>query len=85
MVSRHQLWLTGDGQRVLTSQRLERLVQPVIGIPLPNEQNPNAHIDLRLASLMTDPGLPERLAHNPVNDTTMAALPCVKLRAMAGR
>lgn len=78
---------------------LNRLVQPVIGIPLPNEQievsglyydhkyrqNPNAHIDLRLATLMADLGLPERLAHNPVNDATMAALAFIKLRALQKR
>ena len=78
---------------------LNRLVQPVIGIPLPNEQievsglyydhkykqNPNAHIDLRLATLMADLGLPERKAHNPVNDATMAALAFIKLRALLGR
>lgn len=78
---------------------LNRLVQPLIGIPLPNEQievsglyydhkhkqNPHAHIDLRLATLMADLGLPERKAHNPVNDATMAALAFVKLRALLGR
>ena len=78
---------------------LNRLVQPVIGIPLPNEQievsglyydhkykqNPNAHIDLRLATLMADMGLPERKAHNPVNDATMAALAFIKLQTLAGR
>lgn len=78
---------------------LNRLVQPVIGIPLPNEQievsglyydhkykqNPNAHIDLRLATLMAELGLPERKAHNPVNDATMAALAFIKLRALLGQ
>ena len=78
---------------------LNRLVQPVIGIPLPNEQievsglyydhkykqSPNAHIDLRLATLMADLGLPERKAHNPVNDATMAALAFIKLQTLAGR
>ena len=78
---------------------INRLVHPVIGIPLPNEQievsglyydhkykqNPNAHIDLRLATMMTDLGLPERQAHNPVNDATMAALAFIKLQTLAGR
>lgn len=78
---------------------LNRLVQPVIGIPLPNaqievsglyydhkyRQNPDAHIDLRLATLMNDLGLPQRAAHNPVNDATMAALAFIKLQAMLGR
>jgi len=40
---------------------------------------------LRLATLMADLGLPERKAHNPVNDTTIAALALVKLRALLGR
>lgn len=78
---------------------LNRLVFPLIGIPLPNEQievsgmyydykykqNPNSHIDLRLATLMNDLALPERAAHNPVNDSTMAALAFIKLQALAGR
>lgn len=78
---------------------INRLVQPLIGIPLPNEQievsalyydlkyqqNPDAHIDLRLTTLMTDLELPQRAAHNPVNDATMAALAFIKLKAMLGR
>lgn len=78
---------------------LNRLVLPLIGIPLPNEQievsglyydhkykqNPNAHIDLRLATLMNDLALPERAAHNPINDATMAALAFIKLQALRGR
>ena len=78
---------------------INRLVQPLIGIPLPNEQievsglyydlkyqqNPDAHIDLRLTTLMTDLELPQRAAHNPVNDATMAALAFIKLKAVLGR
>ena len=78
---------------------INRLVQPLIGIPLPNEQievsalyydlkyqqNPDAHIDLRLTTLMDDLALPQRAAHNPVNDATMAALAFIKLKAMLGR
>ena len=78
---------------------LNRLVQPLIAIPLPQpqievsglyydhkyRQDPNAHIDLRLASMMKDLGLPERKAHNPVNDATMAALAFIKLQALAAR
>lgn len=78
---------------------LNRLVRPLIGIPLPNPQievsglyydlkyskNPNAHIDLRLATLMADLGLPPRKAHNAVNDATMAALAFLKLRALLER
>lgn len=75
---------------------LNRLVAPVIGIPLPNQQievsalyydlkfkqNPDAHIDLRLGTLMKDLELPERAAHNAVNDATMAALAFIKLQGL---
>ena len=78
---------------------INRLVQPLIGIPLPNEQievsglyydlkyqqNPDAHIDLRLATLINDLALPQRAAHNPVNDATMAALAFIKLQALRNR
>jgi DNA polymerase-3 subunit epsilon len=78
---------------------LNRLVKPLIGIPLPQaqlevsgmyydlkyRQNPDAHIDLRLATLMNDLNLPQRAAHNPVNDATMAALAFIKLQALLGR
>lgn len=77
---------------------LNRLVQPLIGIPLPQpqievsglyhdhkyRQNPGSHIDLRFDALMTDLQLPRRPAHHPVNDATMAALAFVKLRALKG-
>ncbi len=77
---------------------LNRLVQPLIGIPLPQpqievsglyydhkyRQNPGSHIDLRFDALMDDLQLPQRPAHNPVNDATMAALAFVKLRALKG-
>ena len=75
---------------------LNRLVRPLLGIPLPQpqievsglyydlkyQQNPDAHIDLRLASMMNDLGLPPRHAHNPVNDAIMAALAFIKLRRL---
>lgn len=75
---------------------LNRLVAPVIGIPLPNQQievsalyydlkykqNPDANIDLRLSTLMNDLELPQRAAHNPVNDATMAALAFIKLKGL---
>lgn len=75
---------------------LNRLVAPVIGIPLPNQQievsalyydlkfkqNPDANIDLRLGTLMDELALPLRAAHNPVNDATMAALAFIKLKGM---
>jgi DNA polymerase-3 subunit epsilon len=38
-------------------------------------------IDLRLATMMRDLGLPMRDAHDPFNDAEMAALAFVKLRA----
>ncbi|MEF7617429.1 3'-5' exonuclease [Aquincola sp. MAHUQ-54] len=41
-----------------------------------------AGIDLRLATLMADLGLPTRHAHDAVNDAIMAALAFVKLRAL---
>lgn len=41
-----------------------------------------ASIDLRLATLMRDLGLPQRAAHDAVNDAIMAALAFVKLRAL---
>lgn len=75
---------------------LNRLVRPLIGIPLPNtqievsglyhdlrhRQQPGAHIDLRLDAIMDGLGLPRRAAHDPVNDATMAALAFVKLHAL---
>ncbi len=78
---------------------LNRLGQPLIGIPLPQpqievsglyydhkyRQQPGGHIDLRFDALMTDLQLPRRPAHNPVNDATMAALAFVKLRALGQR
>lgn len=41
-----------------------------------------ASIDLRLATMMNDLGLPQRPAHDAVNDAIMAALAFVKLRAL---
>jgi DNA polymerase-3 subunit epsilon len=71
----------------------------LIGIPLPNaqhevsgmyydhkyRQNPDRHIDLRLAPMMKDLALPRRHAHNAVNDATMAALAFIKLRHLLER
>lgn len=78
---------------------LNRLLQPLLGIPLPNAQleisgmyhdlkyaqQPDSHIDLRLNTLMTDLALPQRAAHNAVNDATMAALAFIKLKALLRR
>jgi DNA polymerase-3 subunit epsilon len=41
-------------------------------------------IDLRLATMMNDLGLPLRDAHDAVNDAVMAALAFVKLRTLLG-
>lgn len=50
---------------------------------LPPYQQDATHIDLRFATLMDDLGLPQREAHDAVNDAVMAALAFVKLRALA--
>ncbi|MGJ7495519.1 3'-5' exonuclease [Variovorax sp. RT4R15] len=52
-----------------------------------NRQRP-AHerggdIDLRFATLMSDLGLPQRPAHDALNDAVMAALAFLKLKALA--
>ena len=44
------------------------------------QQQSNAPIDLRFATLMNDLGLPVRDAHDAVNDAVMAALAFIKLR-----
>lgn len=41
-------------------------------------------IDLRFATLMADLGLPEREAHDALNDAVMAALAFIKLRRLLG-
>lgn len=51
-------------------------------LPLHQRQAP-PQIDLRLATLMADLGLPLREAHDPVNDAVMAALAFIKLRHLA--
>ena len=47
---------------------------------LPYQQQANADIDLRFATLMRDLGLPMREAHDAINDAVMAALAFIKLR-----
>jgi DNA polymerase III subunit epsilon len=44
-----------------------------------------ATIDLRFATMMDDLALPQRDAHDALNDAVMAALAFVKLRALLGR
>ena len=48
----------------------------------PYQQQANASIDLRFATLMGDLGLPTREAHDAVNDAVMAALAFIKLRQL---
>ena len=50
----------------------------------PYQQQGNADIDLRFATLMDDLGLPRREAHDALNDAVMAALAFVKLRQLRG-
>ena len=48
----------------------------------PYQQFDNAHIDLRFATLMDDLALPQRKAHDALNDAVMAAMAFVKLRQL---
>ena len=77
---------------------LNRVLFPMLGVRLPQPQievsalyydykfrQLDAHqkdrsIDLRFATLMRDLALPEREAHNALNDAVMAALAFIKLR-----
>ena len=81
---------------------LNRVLFPMLGVRLPQPQievsalyydykfrQLDAHqkdrsIDLRLATLMHDLDLPEREAHNALNDAVMAALAFTKLRHLLG-
>ena len=51
----------------------------------PYQQFDNAHIDLRFATLMDDLALPQREAHDALNDAVMAAMAFVKLRQLKGQ
>ena len=46
----------------------------------PHQRQAPPEIDLRLATMLRDLGLPMREAHNPVNDAVMAAMAFIKLR-----
>ena len=48
------------------------------------QQQAGAVIDLRFATMMSDLGLPQREAHDALNDAVMAALAFVKLRQLRG-
>lgn len=49
---------------------------------LPRNQRDNPFIDLRFATLMNDLQLPQRNAHDALNDAVMAALAFVKLKQL---
>lgn len=51
----------------------------------PSHQQGNVDIDLRFATLMNDLALPQREAHDALNDAVMAAMAFVKLRQLAAR
>lgn len=51
---------------------------------LPHEREVG-RIDLSFAAMMGDLDLPQRSAHDPLNDAVMAGLAFVKLRALLGR
>jgi len=48
----------------------------------PYQQQANADIDLHFATLMADLDLPQREAHDALNDAVMAALAFIKLRQL---
>jgi DNA polymerase-3 subunit epsilon len=50
----------------------------------PYQQQANADVDLRFATLMKDLDLPLRDAHDALNDAVMAALAFIKLRQLRG-
>lgn len=50
----------------------------------PYQQHANANIDLRFATLMHELGLPQRDAHDALNDAVMAGLAFIKLRELRG-
>ncbi len=50
----------------------------------PYQQQGSADIDLRFVTLMNDLGLPQRDAHDALNDAVMAGLAFIKLRQLRG-
>lgn len=50
----------------------------------PYQQQANADIDLRFATIMRELDLPVREAHDALNDAVMTALAFIKLRALRG-
>ncbi len=81
---------------------LNRVLYPMLGVRLPQAQievsalyydykfrqleihQKDRTIDLRFVTLMQDLELPEREAHNALNDAVMAALAFIKLRQVLG-
>lgn len=81
---------------------INRVLFPMLGMGLPQQrvevsglyydykfrqlpayqQQGNVNIDLRFATLMQDLDLPQREAHDAVNDAVMAALAFIKLREL---
>lgn len=51
----------------------------------PYRQQNNADIDLRFDTLMRDLDLPQREAHDALNDAVMAAMAFIKLRRLRGK
>ena len=51
----------------------------------PYQQQATTEIDLRFATLMQDLALPEREAHDALNDAVMAAMAFIKLRRLRGK
>ncbi len=49
------------------------------------EQHANPEIDLRFSTMMNELGLPQREAHDALNDAVMAALAFIKLRHLKGQ
>ena len=75
---------------------LDRLVRPLLGVPLPNRQievsglyydykfaqQVDGNVDLSFDLMRKDLGLPEREAHDAFNDALLAAMMFVKLRRL---
>jgi DNA polymerase-3 subunit epsilon len=51
----------------------------------PYQQQGNVEIDLRFSTLMRELDLPERQAHDAINDAVMAGLAFLKLKRLLGR
>ena len=81
---------------------INRVLFPILGMGLPQQrmevsglyydykfrqlpayqQQGNVNVDLRFSTMMQDLGLPEREAHDALNDAVMAALAFIKLRQL---